>query len=261
MDVHCGIHAIRHRDELHRSSFRNGWRVCAMVHVLAEQFDEPGVKSRRRGGIVRETGAIPCTFADRGLGKQDERRKNQEKERVLAPRGSELRFPSRMKSIRQALQELRGIARRMPLEREPREEPRVTLSLERREHPREKLGCVVCFEGLRRECGERVALYGLEGALDDGVDERFAAAEVMEDRRVRDAHVLGELLEANAGGADLSKPLFRGVEDERARFFGRSAHTLLPRGLLLRLFRRHRLEIPQGFVSIDNFVGHLLTGL
>jgi hypothetical protein len=114
-----------------------------------------------------------------------------------------------------------GRERVVPAEHEPRHEPRMALVEEHLEHALEQhRAAIFTARWLARERLGEIVLQRANGALDDGVHEAFAAAEVVQDGGVRDPDLGGDLLETDRAGAGLAHPGLGRVEDRLAHSAG-----------------------------------------
>jgi hypothetical protein len=106
----------------------------------------------------------------------------------------------------------------------PGEEPRLPRFAEALEHAFEQLE----HRGLTRrraQPGQQLGLEARHHVLGEGSHQPLAAAEVMQDRRMGDAEVPGEILEPDGLGAAFAQALLRGLEDRALGLLGAPAGT------------------------------------
>jgi len=107
-------------------------------------------------------------------------------------------------------------------EGEPGELTRQTLVAEHLEHPVDRFGWCEAVLRLADRLDQPIA-QRVHGAIDDGLHQPLAAAEVVEDRWVAHADGAGELLQLDAGDTGAGEGRLGRLEDLAPRLLGGAA--------------------------------------
>ncbi len=182
--------------------------------MLGEKAREPHTEASCRVTVVGEAAARADLGARDGVAEERRTAEDDREEGVLEVRAARTPSVGRLRHCANHLAALPGPAARPPGEREPRHEARLTLVAEGAQRPVEDLGAV---DVAGREPRHQVVLKRRQRTLDHRCDEAFPAAEVVEDRGVRDAHVRSDLGEPHGVRSDVEETPLGGVEDRPPR--------------------------------------------